>query len=100
MDEPYGPLMSPVEAEVWLGIPSSTVRTWFERRKRTGLQAEGIDHVGRPRFLLADLLVLQAGRRIWGDEGRNYTLGQIVGAPVPACSTTQGVVERSYDPVV
>lgn len=83
---PYGPLLSPVDAERYLRIPASTVRTWHRRRaagepgrRPTGLWAEGLDVVGRPLFYMADLLVLAHGCRIWGSSGgRLHTLADVL----------------------
>lgn len=59
MTDTEGPrhLFTPAEAERQLGIPASTVRSWF-RRKR--LWHFGIDEHGRPMFDRDDLVRLRA----------------------------------------
>ncbi len=71
---PYGRLLSPAEAQQHLDIPASTVRTWHQRRSRTGLYAAGM--LGRaPLFYEADLIAAQRGLRVRDDRGeRIHTL--------------------------
>jgi transposase len=73
-DDPflYGRLLSPVEAQKHLGISASTVRTWHQRRKRTGLHAAGQDRHGKPLFYEADLLAMKQRKRIRDNQGRRH----------------------------
>lgn len=56
-------LLSARDAEKVLGIPASTVRTWFQRKARTGLWDYGRDQRGHPMFREADLIALRDRRR-------------------------------------
>lgn len=50
------------DAEKLLGIPSSTVRTWFHRTRLYPVDY----HQKRPRFRESDLVALRDGRRLRG----------------------------------
>lgn len=69
---PHGRLLSPVEAEQHLDIPASTVRTWYQRRERTGLYTGGLDRYGKPLFFEADLLALKLRCRVRDNQGRRH----------------------------
>ena len=77
-DEDYGRLLSAAEAERLLGIRASTVRTWSQRRHRTGLWSAGLDRYGRPLFYEADLLALKQRLRPRDKAGRrHFTMRQV-----------------------
>lgn len=76
---PHGRLLSPVEAQRFLGISASTVRTWHHRRHRTGLFAAGQDRHGKPLFYEADLLALKHRKRIRDKHGRRHHTMREVG---------------------
>ena len=79
MTEPdHGRLLSPAEAEKFLGIKASTVRTWHQRRQRTGLFAMGQDRRGNPLFYEADLLAMKQRKRIRDNHGRrSHTMADV-----------------------
>jgi hypothetical protein len=52
-------LLSARDAEKVLGIPAATVRSWFRRRKATGLYDFGRDQRNHPMFRERDLLALR-----------------------------------------
>jgi len=52
-------LLSAVDAERVLGIPASTVRSWWRRRQRTGLWDYGRDRRNHPLFDEQHLIALR-----------------------------------------
>lgn len=78
-DEDYGRLLSPRDAQKELGIPASTVRTWFQRKQRTGLWDVGRDNRGHPVFYEADLIALKLRRRVRDKHGRRHHTMRDVG---------------------
>lgn len=74
---PYGRLLSASEAQQHLGTPASTVRTWHQRRDRTGLYAAG-QLGGRPLFYEADLLALRQGHKIRDETGARVDVEQSI----------------------
>lgn len=73
--------LSARDAEVVLGIPAATVRSWYFRRARTGLHSMGIDARGHPLFYEADLLALRAGRRLRDEAGNRLDDSPESGTP-------------------
>lgn len=61
--------LSARDAEVVLGIPAATVRSWFFRRERTGLYSMGVDDKGHPLFYESDLIALRYGKRLRDNAG-------------------------------
>jgi hypothetical protein len=73
--------MSASDAEKLIGVSASTVRTWYQRKARTGL--EPADFVrGKPRFRESDLIRLRDGKRqIRGRPSSSYgELGRLMSA--------------------
>lgn len=69
MSAPRGPrdlgrLLSARDAEKVHGISASTIRTWWQRRARTGLWDYGRDRRNAPLFRECDLLALSRGERL------------------------------------
>lgn len=52
------------EAEVYLGIPRATVRSWARRHKSTGLFAIDKDRRGVDLYVESDLLKIRRGEKI------------------------------------
>ncbi len=73
--------LSARDAEKVLGISASTVRTWYQRKGRTGLEPVDFER-GKPRFRESDLVRLRENRhRITGRVGREYgELGRYMAA--------------------
>lgn len=67
-----GRLLSARDAEIVLGIPAATVRSWFRRRERTGLWDFGRDRRNHPLFYEADLLALKRRQRVREKAGRRH----------------------------
>lgn len=63
-------LLSARDAEKVLGIPAATVRTWFHRRRWTGLYDFGRDQRNHPLFRESDLIALKTRRRTRVDHRR------------------------------
>lgn len=68
-------LLSAAEAERELGIPAGTVRSWFSRRKMTGLWDMARDNRNQPLF--DEDLLLQL-------RDRNRRVGRPARRPPPA----------------
>lgn len=90
--------LSAREAEQLLGISASTVRTWYQRRARTGLYPASEDRRGNPQFNEFDLIRLRDGRRRlsnppstgYGEMGRYLTARDAethLGIPASTVST-------------
>jgi hypothetical protein len=63
--------LSARDAERLHGIPASTVRTWYQRRARTGLYPVGRDRRGNPLFRESDLLHLRrSAKPLRGRDGQ------------------------------
>jgi transposase len=90
--------MSASDAEKLIGVSASTVRTWYQRKARTGL--EPADFVrGKPRFRESDLIRLRDGKRrvirgrpstAHGELGRKLTAWEaqrVLGIPVSTTHT-------------
>lgn len=74
----YGRYLSARDAEKILGIPASTVATWYHRKERTQLYPLGHDNNGNPIFYEADLIVLTRGLQIRDEESeRAYTMSDL-----------------------
>lgn len=52
-------LLSAADAEKVHGIPAATVRSWYRRRRTTGLYDYGRDQRNHPMFRERDLLALR-----------------------------------------
>lgn len=63
-------LLSAMDAEKVLGIPAGTVRSWFSRRRMTGLYDYGRDRRGHPMFREADLVALRDRNGVRGRRSR------------------------------
>jgi len=61
-------LYSARDAEKVLGIPASTIRTWYQRRAKTNLWHYAADRRGRPMFKGRHLIALRDGCRRIPDE--------------------------------
>lgn len=57
-----GRRLSARDAEKLLGISASTIRTWYQRKARTGLEPVDFQR-GKPRFAEFDLVQLRDGKR-------------------------------------
>lgn len=68
----YGRRLTPTEAEKYLGIPASTVRTWHQRRHRNGLFPMGQDRYGKPLFYEADLLAMKLRKQVRDKQGKRH----------------------------
>lgn len=90
-------LLSARDAEKLLGIPASTIRTWWQRRVRSGLEAADFER-GKPRFRESDLKRLRDGKRRvhgrpsaeHGELGRYLSAWEaqrILGIPVSTVNT-------------
>ena len=62
--------LSASDAEKVLGIPASTVRSWYRRRRNTGLYEIGLDGRNHPLFYESDLLALRRGERLRDEHGQ------------------------------
>lgn len=102
-----GRKLSAIEAQKLLGIPASTVRTWHQRKDRTGLLPVEFDRQGKPRFRESDLLRLRDGKRTitgpspterYGDFGRYLTAKdaeRVLGIPASTVATWHQRVVRT-----
>jgi transposase len=90
--------LSAADADKMLGIPASTVRTWYHRRARTGLYPVSQDRRGRLRFRETDLIRLRDRRRLvvvhvnaaHGDLGRLLSASdaeRVLGIPASTVNT-------------
>lgn len=98
-------LMSATDAEKILGIPASTVRTWHQRKARTGLKPADFVR-GKPRFRESDLVRLRDGKRhvgaLRGRPSRSHgELGRLLSAwtaqrdlGIPASTVTDWWLRR------
>jgi hypothetical protein len=68
-DLDLGRLLSAADAERYLRIKASTVRTWHQRRGQTGLYPAGLDSQRKPLFWEADLVALRERIRIRDAKG-------------------------------
>lgn len=57
-------LLSARDAEKVLGIPASTIRTWYARRETNGLYEYGRDNRNAPLFRATDLTALRTRRAL------------------------------------
>lgn len=64
-------LLSARDAEKRLGIPASTIRTWAQRHRATGLYSVGLDSYRRPLYRETDLIRLRRGQRIRHPDGEH-----------------------------
>lgn len=53
-------LFTAAEAELWLGIPAATVRSWARREQ---VYSFGLDEKNRPMYDRDDLLRMRDGRK-------------------------------------
>lgn len=65
-------LLTAQEAERELGIKASTIRTWHQRRKWTGLYPQGLNRRNHPMFREADLVLLRQHGRLRDQHGRHH----------------------------
>lgn len=65
-------LLSAADAEKVLGIPASTVRSWWRRRAYTGLWDYGRDRRGHPLFDETHLIALRDRRASSGSRRRPH----------------------------
>lgn len=66
-------LLSARDAEKVLGIPASTIRTWYARRRTNGLYEFGRDKRNAPLFRATDLTALRAGHTLREPTGARRT---------------------------
>lgn len=108
MQSEFGRRLSAADAERFLGISGSTVRTWHQRREHTGLYPIGYDRNGAPLFWEADLIVLIRKLTLRDAEGeRQYTMEDLTAADLvdpfdPAFKfivrAAKTLIEFGYDP--
>lgn len=58
-DDDLGRLLSARDAEIVLGIPAATVRSWYRRQRMTGLYDFGRDRRNHPLFYEKHLVELR-----------------------------------------
>ena len=65
-EQPPRRLLSAADAQRVLGIPASTVRSWWRRQRYTGLWDYGRDRRNHPLFDEVDLVALRDRQRRQG----------------------------------